>query len=418
MARCSEVEQEIQSYIDDEIEKAKALIIEEHISNCVRCRSLFEEYRKVNAVLHEAFYPYRLKESLDGEVMGKIPRRENSYEQAHALTLRVKKYNKPGLLFTRVVPHIAVALIAILGTYIFIKWPSIKEVHQSSIGYAIATEDYAFLTQGEKIQKIGHDKPISLILNSYIETSDKGFCFVGFTDNTMLKLAQNTRIKIIDNRNIELVRGKILCEVSRTPKLFRIRTEQGQITVLGTKFQVELIDGKLTTTVISGEVKVETAQKFAILKTNEELVVQNRTMSDRIRIRDANAKTKWADKVTYLNLFAFRERAKTNINLPVPVSKVYIVPIDHKRVSEVVVEWDKSVPNNSNYTIYMYDEELKPLLRYKISKEIMSQKEGTIVIPMPDDIKYEDMGLIHIEILSDDIDQPNSIPFTRVYAKS
>ena len=231
-------------------------------------------------------------------------------------------------------------------------------------------------------------------------------------------MAQDTRIKVTNNRSIELERGKIFCEVAKGYIPFRIRTNQGEITVLGTKFQVELIDNRLTATVVSGEVKIEVGQKFATLKPNQQLIVENKNITEKVKDCDANSITKWANKVLYPKFFELRQVAKTNVNLPTPVSKVYVLPINYKKISSIILEWDKSIQSNSNFTIYMYDEELKPLLRYKISKELMSQYDGSLTIPLSEDINSEEMGLIHIEILSDDIDQLNYIPFTKVYAKS
>lgn len=418
MARCAEIEQEIQAYIDGEIERGRALIVEEHIASCSHCKIVFEEYRKINAVLHEAFYPYKLRESLDKVVMERIPTRDDSYEKAHALTLRVKGEEEPNYFLTKVIPYFAVALMAVLGTFIFMKWPSIKELSSGSIGYVVLVEGSGSLTLDGKISKLNKNKPFQITPKSNVETTPESLCIVEFNDNTIIKLAPETRIRVINERNIELERGKILCEVSRGIRLFKVQTSQGVITVFGTKFQVELINGKLITTVVEGEVKVESASKFAVLRNNQQLIVQNRNISYNIRKCEAKLITSWADGVIYPYILESRKSKTNGISLPEPVSKVYVVPINHKKISAIIIEWEKQIVSSSNYTIYVYDEELKPLLRYRLPKELILQKEGSLTIPMPEDIKFEDMGLIHIEILSDDLEQLNSIPFTRVYAKS
>lgn len=418
MARCAEIEQEIQAYIDGEIERGRALIVEEHIASCSHCKIVFEEYRKINAVLHEAFYPYKLRESLDKVVMERIPTRDDSYEKAHALTLRVKGKEEPNYFLTKVIPYFAVALMAVLGTFIFMKWPSIKELSSGSIGYVVLVEGSGSLTLDGKISKLNKNKPFQITPKSNVETTPESLCIVEFNDNTIIKLAPETRIRVINERNIELERGKILCEVSRGIRLFKVQTSQGVITVFGTKFQVELINGKLITTVVEGEVKVESASKFAVLRNNQQLIVQNRNISYNIRKCEAKLITSWADGVIYPYILESRKSKTNGISLPEPVSKVYVVPINHKKISAIIIEWEKQIVSSSNYTIYVYDEELKPLLRYRLPKELILQKEGSLTIPMPEDIKFEDMGLIHIEILSDDLEQLNSIPFTRVYAKS
>lgn len=418
MARCAEIEQEIQAYIDGEIERGRALIVEEHIASCSHCKIVFEEYRKINAVLHEAFYPYKLRESLDKVVMERIPTRDDSYEKAHALTLRVKGKEEPNYFLTKVIPYFAVALMAVLGTFIFMKWPSIKELSSGSIGYVVLVEGSGSLTLDGKISKLNKNKPFQITPKSNVETTPESLCIVEFNDNTIIKLAPETRIRVINERNIELERGKILCEVSRGIRLFKVQTSQGVITVFGTKFQVELINGKLITTVVEGEVKVESASKFAVLRNNQQLIVQNRNISYNIRKCEAKLITSWADGVIYPYILESRKSKTNGISLPEPVSKVYVVPINHKKISAIIIEWEKQIVSSSNYTIYVYDEELKPLLRYRLPKELILQKEGSLTIPTPEDIKFEDMGLIHIEILSDDLEQLNSIPFTRVYAKS
>ncbi len=39
MARCSQIEPELQAYLDGELSKAKELIIEEHLSICAHCKT-------------------------------------------------------------------------------------------------------------------------------------------------------------------------------------------------------------------------------------------------------------------------------------------------------------------------------------------------------------------------------------------
>ncbi|MGC9054034.1 MAG: hypothetical protein ACP5KS_09145, partial [Candidatus Hydrogenedens sp.] len=64
------------------------------------------------------------------------------------------------------------------------------------------------------------------------------------------------------------------------------------------------------------------------------------------------------------------------------------------------------------------DDELKPLFRYKLTNNLLESFDGEINIPIPSDISLRNVKILHIEIISDDIDASSTMPFTKVYAKN
>jgi ferric-dicitrate binding protein FerR (iron transport regulator) len=113
--------------------------------------------------------------------------------------------------------------------------------------------------------------PTSLKGDNYIETQNDSLVFLYLLANSTLKLADNTRIRIIDERTINIEKGKVWFDIGKNKKVFRVNVPQGVVTVFGTQFQVEVNSIQSITTVSRGEVTVEVANQFVVLKEDQQV---------------------------------------------------------------------------------------------------------------------------------------------------
>ncbi len=424
MARCSQIEHELQAYLDGELSRSKELIVEEHLSACAHCKREFEHLRKSNAYLYETLSPYKLNESLDEHIMKKLPEIDISYNQTHQITLRVKHQDKNPYSFPNIFPYLALTAMTILGVFIFVSWPHRDITETQRIGVAINIGGDSSIIENNINNFIKENNITPIKNDNYIETQKNALVYSYLKGNSVLKLAESTRIRILDERTVNLEKGKVFFDIGKDKKVFRVNTPQGTVTVFGTRFQVEVDSSRILTTVSKGEVTVETINQFVVLRENQQILLENNTFASEINKCDSEKITEWANEVKppdrIMQKVATYFSNTNSLLIIAPVSQIFVVPIQQKEVSTLELLWDKQkVTNNSNFTIYASDDELKPLFRYKLTNNILSSSfEGKINIPIPTDISLRNVKLLHIEIISDDLDDSSFMPFTKVFAKN
>lgn len=106
-------------------------------------------------------------------------------------------------------------------------------------------------------------------------------------DGSKVELAENAQIKVasgVAQRGFEHVSGLIDVQVAKAKTPFVVTTAYGNVTALGTKFKLEIVDGTaqntkeqvkmLTVEVEEGSVEVANDKGSQILKQRQELIVQ------------------------------------------------------------------------------------------------------------------------------------------------
>ena len=423
MARCSQIEPEMQAYLDGELSRAKELIIEEHLSTCEHCKVEFELLRKSNAVLYETLNHYKLNESLEEQIMKRLPEVEPGNNQTHQITLRVKNQDESPYSFTNLFPYLALAAMTILGIFIFTRWPYHEIVDAEEIGVAISILGESSVIDSNVNEQMNEGVPTSLKGDNYIETQNDSLVFLYLLANSTLKLADNTRIRIIDERTINIEKGKVWFDIGKNKKVFRVNVPQGVVTVFGTQFQVEVNSIQSITTVSRGEVTVEVANQFVVLKEDQQVQFKKDGFVSGVKSCDSKTITAWADKIKpsdkTLNKIMTTYASTQPVPISTPASQVFVVPIQNKQISSLVLRWDKQKAiEKSNFTIYASDDNLKPLFKYKITNEWMTSLNSEITIPIPQNVSLKQVKILHIEIVSDDLEDSSSMPFKEVFGKN
>ncbi|HOV33908.1 MAG TPA: FecR domain-containing protein [Candidatus Hydrogenedens sp.] len=425
MARCSQIELEMQAYLDGELSRAKELIIEEHLSTCEHCKVEFELLRKSNALLYESLNLYKLNESLEEQIMKGLPKVESIDSQTtHQINLRIKNQDENHYSFADLFTYLAIAAMIILGIFILMRWPYHKIIDTNEIGVAINISGESSVIDSNVNEQMKEGVPTYLKSNNYIETQKDSLVFLYLKANSTIKLADNTRIRILDERTTNIEKGKVWFDIGKNKKVFRVNIPQGVVTVFGTQFQIEVDSTQCITTVSRGEVTVEAANQFVVLKADQQVQFNNDGFISGIKNCDSKIITAWANEIKpsdqmILNNILTNSASTQPISISTPASQVFIVPIQNKQISSLVLRWDKQkIIEKSNFTIYASDDDLKPLFKYKITNEWMLSLNGEITIPIPHDVSLKQVKILHIEIVSDDLEDLSSMPFREIYGKN
>ena len=114
----------------------------------------------------------------------------------------------------------------------------------------------------------------------------------------------NTVDFVGDSREVFLSKGEIYLEVARDEKHpFIVHTENGDIQVLGTEFNVKCLpDKKVATTLVKGSVQVKGSDAEVVLKPNQQAIVGNVMNVVSVTEVDVEEIVCWKD-----NMFFFRD---------------------------------------------------------------------------------------------------------------
>lgn len=124
---------------------------------------------------------------------------------------------------------------------------------------------------------------------------------VWFNEETQLRFPVDF---VGDSREVFLSKGEIYLEVARDEKHpFIVHTENGDIQVLGTEFNVKCLpDKKVATTLVKGSVQVKRKDAEVVLKPNQHAVVGNVMNVITVTEVDVEEIVCWKD-----NMFFFRD---------------------------------------------------------------------------------------------------------------
>jgi anti-sigma factor RsiW len=264
----------MQAHLDNELSTAERVVFEHHMSECTMCARRLAEYKKASALLFEAFAEDRLREPLRHKVLAHLPELEHQPEQHPSWQPQYKPVRFQWL--RTLAPALAPILVLLLGITLFYAWPPTM----LNRGVVLGTVTQLAGPVARRHPADGEQNRIALHSAVYagerFETQDEAGLVLLLDGPTTLKADANTRLQVQDNRKILLESGRIWLDVAEDPRLFRVETPSGGVTVFGTTFDVLLQDdstvpeAKMTVTVSKGAVHVESGVGFTQLHHGQE----------------------------------------------------------------------------------------------------------------------------------------------------
>lgn len=422
MASCGQIDGLLQAYIDGELSPAETVVLEQHLSECRACNATLNRQRASCALLFEALGEHRLQGDLTAAVMAHLPEMELPVHSDHDVTWRTKHPKQRFWGTSAMMPVYAAVVMAVLGLAIVFSWPGNNEsIGLDKIGMVMFARGQIFSSDDSSIERRAVTLRKVISENERLETAEKAAALVGIAGPTQLKVDENSRVKISDERQLNLETGRIWLSVAKDKRLFRVITPRGLVTVFGTVFSVEVNPEATIVTVEEGEVTVENDTRFTTLKPNQRVVV---TASDSPLIPisvDARSLMAWAQEIQPDEhaLMAFNASIKPRQAGRIPAIQVFVVPTWNRPIHSITFEWkpDKKVQSYAGYFIYVSDDHMTPLFRGHIEAQVFSDPSlENFELAIPPDVAVTDVTMLHIDIVPDHSTGNVETPFTEIFA--
>jgi len=420
VASCAQIESLIQAYIDGELGASETAILEQHISECRGCASVYKRQKSTTALLFENFAEHRLDHDLAPMIMAHLPEMEpNHWRASHDVTLRTKQQRESIFSLRFFAPVMAMAVLLVLGILLALSWPPENSAELRAVG--MVTHEDGKILCGQETSTQRRRVVLKAIVreNERFETDENASLMIALAGPTMLKVDKNTRVKVANERELDVEIGQIWLNVCKDQRSFRVTTPSGDITVFGTVFNVEVTPDSTVVTVENGRVQVSNNVAFTQLEPNQQtqLVLEKKPLG-KVAV-DAHGLMQWAESIqpdpdahqVFMTIIKPQDMKVLR------AEQVFVVDTSSHAVHSITFEWkpDPAAKHQCGYNVYVSDDQMNPLFKGHIPGSVFQDEErSTYELTIPDGVPIENKSVLHISVVPDVSTGAIETPFTEV----
>lgn len=407
MASCTQIERMFQAHIDGELGQSDTVILEHHLADCPACVALLRSHQRACAHICEAFAADRLTHSLAAKVLEHVPELEHvAALDVEAVNWRAKHPIGRWARAARWMPVAAGAVLLILAVTLLSQWPASPGAGSGVIGVVTHCRGHAKCSEYDSVRRDLVALKGFVKCGQRYETDSGDTLMLTLAGPTQVKLNQNTRIRLYDERKLTVETGTIWLDVGKDGRLFRVITPSGGITVFGTSFEVAVDAEKTTVTVAEGRVQVENEFAFRELLPGQqaELIMGSPIVP---RTVDVQARMAWASRIKpdqgAMSIFAKKVLAP-GTGAQLRAQPVWVIKdLNGRAVRSIQLEWepDGYGSGHSGYDLYISDDKMQPLFKAHVAGRVFADKdisEYSIVVPGK---PISGVNVLHIKIVPD-----------------
>lgn len=420
MASCTQVERMFQAHIDGELGQSDRVILEQHMADCPACAALLRKHQRACAHLCEAFVDHRLTHSLVESVLDHVPEMEPVDQlDMEAVNWRLKHPVGRWQRAARLMPAVAGIVLLILALTLMSQWPTPPGAGSNVVGVVTHCSGVVKSSTYDGVTRQAVAVKDFVERGERFETGSGDALMLALAGPTQLKLNENTRIKLFDERKLSVETGEIWLDVGRDGRLFRVTTPMGVITVFGTAFEVAVDGDRTVVTVEEGKVQVENEIAFREVAPGQQVeLVSGGPLVP--RSVDVASETAWASRINPDHgasvLFA-REILSRATGAQLPAQPVWVVKdLNRRAVTSIRLQWepDSYVAGHTGYDVYVSDDKMQPLFKAHVSGRLFADKDvrsRVIVVP---GTPISGVNVLHIRIVPDFVGGCVETSFTKV----
>ena len=405
MASCRQIETMLQAWIDDELGRAERVILEQHLAECAMCTALLRKHQRSAALLFESFAEHQLKTDMRHSVLDHLPEMEPTRSTARRTAAqRAPTWRRSWA--TRVLPPVAAGLVVVLAGVLYLAWPRAMGGDGPAIGVVTQTLGEANnFEEGRLAGELAAVKDFIHCGQHYV-TGPEAKLMLTLRGPTYIKVNENTRVRLTDDRDVVLETGHIWLDVAHEGRQFTVDTPSGEIAVLGTTFDV-FVDGNTTTvTCKNGSVRVENGVVACDLIPGEQVEVAIGRRALEPRKVDVAEATAWANAIVAdqeaSELFAAAVQQPTLDQLQAQQCFVF-QNSGAKSIATFTLSWvpDAEASPYCGYDVIVCNDDMVELFRDHIEGEVFARPgQDSCVVRVPGE-PISNVKMIHVKLAPD-----------------
>ncbi len=408
MATCSQVDSFFQAHLDGELDPSEAVILEEHLRGCGRCRA---EVSSLNTLHHEfvgACRMHRLRGTLEADVLAHLPDMDPALEHgSHPTDPGVKAVRFSYRLPVSLVALAAMLLIGVMGVALLPKTePAIAD---DAIGMVVYMSGAGAVQKDPETSRITPIELTSLVKRrDDVETLGDTKIAIALAQGSTIKIAPHSLVTIEDSRTVYVERGMAYFDVERGQRHFYVTTPTGEILVYGTSFVVSVTPDSTTVAVYEGNILASTPEGMTAVTHGKHSILRRGQLPTPPEDTTDESLISWCasmipDKEA-LALFYQTIGVQSLSTIAVPAEAVYAVRnLRGREVVGIQIDWnfDGSPDSHCGYFLQVTDSTDNLLFLDTIHGNIFDQSEVEELILTPKDGPISGVDVIHVRLIPD-----------------
>jgi hypothetical protein len=378
-----------QAYLDDELAHADRVILEQHIAECAACSTLLRRHQRANALLFEGYSGARLGQDLTDYVLSHLPEMERPQVDVFRLNRRAKNADVSRERLFRLVPLAAAVLLVFLAAVINTRWPE-DRIPVGAMGMIAFADGDVFRGDAGTGDERQTSVRSAAMPNDRIVTGPDSFASLLLVGPSEIRMDSDTRLRVESDRRVTLESGRIVLDVAKSQRWFKVFTPMGEVTVFGTRFEVFADTGRTIVTVEEGEVQLthrDNPQLFRSIKANQRAYVEAGLESIPLDHADAHAQLAWADSIgapnDMMEYFATHVQPGNEVT-EVQAEVVYFLEAQNLTLQSVDLSWEETSPfvRYCDYEVFVSRSNGEPYFRAHIDGSVFQDPRiHTYAIP-------------------------------------
>lgn len=407
MATCTQVDLLLQAYVDGELSQAERVIVDQHVAECRSCNHALLEQQRVSAMLFETLNGDRLRQSLRQPVLDHLPEMDRLPVDVETVNWRVKHPVSIWARIGRGVPVAVGVVLLIVAMVLRYEWP--QTVPGENVIGMVMQVDGKVLRHPDATSDVQATEVADFVeVGDRFETGDGSHMMLTLAGPTDVKLSENTVVRITDDRWISVIKGRVWLDVSKDERFFRVIPPVGEITVLGTSFDVNVLPDKTRVTVSEGQVHVENDGAVGLVAKGQQVDMLPGATSLIPWDVDTSSVTLWASTIgpSAEASVAFQEHIVPRSEAKLlRAEQVFMLPRNggSTSIKSIEVQWtpDEFRSGHCDYLVYVTNSRNNLVFKDVIPGRVFRDKDkASYKLQVPDGA-IEDFRVLYIRVVPD-----------------
>lgn len=399
----------VQAWIDGELGDSERVILDQHFSDCPVCAAMLRRHQESAALLFEAFASHRLQHSLRQRVMENLPEMQPLRIDVEGINWRNKTHTATPTRLARFAPLMAVVVLLCLAGLLYVAWQRTESGFDHAIGVVTLAEGETHCYADKKV--FHHQAAIKdrVHYGNHYETGARSHLMLTLRGPTNLRVDEKTQFQVCDDRELHVQTGRIVLDVGKDTRQFRVLTPSGTITVYGTTFEISVDSIQTLVTLKSGSLQVESGGGRGELKPGEQTCFARGQNAIAVRTVDAKRILQWADGILpdteAYDLFArqIQPRVPTEIEAEQVFAVITTKDGKPRAVTSFYLTWRPGMDTDERcgYNVHVYDDSMRELFSEHVDGSVFSNpNRKTYEVNVPGE-PIANAGVIHVKVVPD-----------------
>jgi hypothetical protein len=414
----------LQAKLDGELGLAEGVILDQHLAECPACADLLLRQQGASATIFEAFAPHRLSKDLVPGVMDNLPEMDPLRIDVEGVNWRAKTPPRNRHWLAKLAPLFAALILLCLALPLYLSWPRASESVSGVIGVVTTSTGVVKCAGSTTAQSTDVDVKNLISCGDRYETGPSSRTMLSLRGPTSLKLDENTRIRVFDDRGINIDTGRVQLDVAKDIRPFVVNTPFGAITVLGTIFDVSVDSEKAIIILKNGKIHFENKSMQSDIQPGEQLQVRWGATHPAPTKVDAAALMQWADAIVpdadaYV---MFTRRIQPHKTTELPGEEVFAIITTRNGapcpIASFHLAWepDGFSSGHCGYDVRICNEAMVELFKTHIDPGVFADKtQKSYQVDIPGE-PIRNTGVLHVKLIPDFKSGDVLTTFSKVWA--